>query len=126
MKVVLSLQKGEIPAHLHFKTPNPHIAWEKLPFEIPARPRSWPEGKRRIAGISSFGFTGTNGHVILEAGPGCEDRRSGEGERPCHLLALSAREETALKALAARYATHISNHPEDEMGDICYTANTGR
>ncbi|MFH0725407.1 MAG: beta-ketoacyl synthase N-terminal-like domain-containing protein, partial [Pseudomonadota bacterium] len=133
MKVVLSLQKGEIPAHLHFKTPNPHIAWEQLPFEIPTGPRSWPKGRKRLAGVSAFGASGTNAHIVLEEGPAVEDRAgvgdqagAGAGDPPCHLLALSARDEAALKTLAARYAAHISNHPEDAIEDICFTANTGR
>ncbi len=125
IKVVLSLQHGEIPSHLHFTKPNPHIAWERLPFEIPTQPRKWPEGKRRIAGVSSFGFTGTNAHVVLEAGP-VSGKRASEGERPYHLLALSARGEAALKALAGRYAAHLADHADEAIGDVCYTANTGR
>ncbi len=125
IKVVLSLQKGEVPPHLHFAKPNPHIEWEKLPFAIPRTLRMWPAGKRRIAGVSSFGFTGTNAHVVLEEGPPGERRNQG-GERPWQILALSAKSEAALRELAGRYATHISGHPEEALADLCYTANTGR
>ncbi|MFH0997757.1 MAG: type I polyketide synthase, partial [Pseudomonadota bacterium] len=125
IKVVLSLQYGQIPSHLHFRNPNPHIAWEKLPFEIPIQPRKWPAGKKGLAGVSAFGASGTNAHVVLEEGPVGGDRAS-EGERPVHLLALSARGEGALKALAERYAAYIPDHPEEAISDVCYTANTGR
>jgi acyl transferase domain-containing protein len=141
IKVVLSLQHGRIPPHLHFRKPNPHIAWEKLPFEIPLELRNWPTGKQKIAGVSSFGFTGTNAHIVLEEGPVCE-KRNNENVRPFHLLALSAKGAPALKALAGRYAAHLADHPENRRGesapcllppsfeeaisDVCYTANTGR
>jgi acyl transferase domain-containing protein len=125
MKVALSLQQEEIPSHLHFRTPNPHIAWERLPFKIPVQPENWPSGKKRLAGVSAFGASGTNAHVILEAAPGLEVPPR-KDERPCHLLALSARDEAALADLAQRYATHIEGHSEEPIGDICHTAHTGR
>ena len=125
MKVVLSLQECEIPPHLHFEKPNPHIEWEKLPFAIPTGLRKWPEGRRRIAGVSSFGVTGTNAHVVLEEGPVGKQRKGGE-KRPLHILALSAKSEEALKELAGRYAAHIAANPEDDIADVCYTANWGR
>ena len=125
IKVALSLQQGEIPPHLHFEKPNPHVEWEKLPFEIPRGLRRWPKGKRRIAGVSSFGFTGTNAHVVLEERPVCKQRDEGGG-RPVQILALSAQSEKALKELAGSYAIHISENPEEAIADLCYTANTGR
>ena len=70
IKVVLALQHRTIPPHLHFRVPSPHIAWDKLPLEVPVEPVPWePIGGRRIAGISSFGFSGTNAHVIVEEAP---------------------------------------------------------
>jgi acyl transferase domain-containing protein len=125
IKAVLSLERGEIPAHLHFRRPNPHIAWETLPFEIPIETRRWPEGKKRMAGVSSFGFTGTNAHVVLEEGPVPVGRESAV-DRPVHLLALSARSEAALKELAGRYVTHLESHPAEAIADVCFTANAGR
>ena len=145
IKVVLSLQQGEIPPHLHFRKPSPHIAWEKLPFEIPTEPREWSAGKKRLAGVSAFGASGTNAHVVLEEGPvfgkvePASSRLCNDKDRPFHLLALSAKGEPALKALAGRYAAHLADHPENRGGescirpifeeaiaDVCYTANTGR
>ncbi len=67
IKVVLSLQHRQIPPHLHFKTPNPHIDWDKLELEVPTTLREWNAiENRRIAGVSSFGFSGTNAHIVLE------------------------------------------------------------
>jgi acyl transferase domain-containing protein len=70
IKTVLSLQHGVIPPHLNFKTPNPYIPWEKLPIEVPTELREWPtDDSLRHAGISSFGVSGTNAHIILAEAP---------------------------------------------------------
>jgi acyl transferase domain-containing protein len=130
IKVVLSLQHGLIPPHLHFRKPNPNIAWEKLPFEIPSELRKWPDGKKRLAGVSAFGASGTNAHIVLEETPDSVKRNS-EDVRPFHILALSAKGEPALKALAGLYAAHLAGYPknrrfEEAISDVCYTANAGR
>ncbi|HLH25149.1 MAG TPA: polyketide synthase, partial [Chloroflexota bacterium] len=112
MKVVLSLQHGEIPPHLHLEHPNPHIPWNELPLTIPTRLTPWPAGAaRRTAGVSAFGLSGTNAHVIVEEAPAAPARPAAR-ERPLHLLALSARSEAALGTLAARYAEHLAAQPE--------------
>jgi acyl transferase domain-containing protein len=118
IKVVLSLQYGLIPQHLHFRKPNPNIAWEKLPFEIPSELRKWPDVKKRLAGVSAFGASGTNAHIVLEEGPVCENRNS-EDMRPFQILALSAKGEPALKALAGRYAAHLADYSENRRGESC-------
>ena len=70
MKLVLSLQHKEIPANLHFKNPSPHIPWDDIPFIVPTKAMPWPEiGGTRVGGISSFGFSGTNVHVVVEQAP---------------------------------------------------------
>ena len=70
IKVVLSLQHERIPPHLHFTQPSPHIAWADYPVKVTAQGRAWPRGAQpRIAGVSSFGFSGTNAHVIVEEAP---------------------------------------------------------
>ena len=126
IKTALALQHKEIPPHLHLKKPNPLIAWDRHPFKIPMVLTPWPETKgKRTAGLSSFGFSGTNVHVILEEAPVFEVK--GEGaERPLHFLALSARNEKSLVQVAERYVHHLSTHAEDSLGDVCFTANTGR
>jgi microcystin synthetase protein McyG len=126
IKVVLSLQHSEIPPHLHLEKRNPHIAWDELPMSIPTQPTPWPAiAGRRIAGISSFGFSGTNAHVIVEAAPETPRRRP-EVDRPSHLLTLSARSPRALDELAARYAARVEETRQESLGDIAFTANAGR
>ncbi len=126
IKVVLSLQREEIPPHLHLREPNKHIAWDDLPVTIPTQPTPWPSnGGRRIAGISSFGFSGTNAHVIVQGAP-ASPRPAVEGERPLHLLTLSASTERALKELAGRFVDRLDEKRDESLGDLCFTANAGR
>lgn len=126
MKVVLSLQHATIPSHLHFKEPNPYIPWEKLPVVVPTEPTPWPslEG-RRLAGVSSFGMSGTNVHLILEQAPEIKSVQP-KVERPLHLLSLSAKTEQALLSLASRYEAFLASHPKASLADVCFTAYTGR
>jgi acyl transferase domain-containing protein len=126
MKLVLSLQHRELPPHLHFRSVNPHIRLEHGPFEVVQRLKTWePRAGRRIAGVSSFGLSGTNAHVIVEEAP-VEPAAPASGLRPLHVLALSAKSEGALVELSRRFATHLASHPTQSLADICYTANTGR
>ena len=69
IKAALVVNKGAIPAHLHFKAINPHIDLAETPIAIPTTLTPWPEGRPRLAGVSSFGLSSTNAHVILEAPP---------------------------------------------------------
>ena len=71
IKVILSLEHETLPKHLHFKNPSPHIPWDRLAVEVVQEATPWERnGRPRIAGVSSFGFAGTNAHVILEEAPG--------------------------------------------------------
>jgi acyl transferase domain-containing protein len=71
MKVLLSMQRGMIPKHLHFNNPNPRVDWDNLPVRITSEATAWPEvGERpHRAGISSYGWSGTNVHVVVESSP---------------------------------------------------------
>ena len=96
-KVILALQRQEIPPHLHLQTGNPRIDWASLPITVPVGRTPWPEiDGRWLAGVSSFGFSGCNAHVILEAAPPpaapARELPLAQQERPQHLLALSARD----------------------------------
>lgn len=126
IKVILSLQHKEIPPHLHFRMPSPRIDWQSIPIEVAAKNSPWlaVEG-RRLAGVSSFGFSGTNAHIVLEEATEKTAEKRCETS-PLHILALSAKSEGALLSLARRYEEHIAAHPDQEIGDICYSANTGR
>ncbi|WP_414520853.1 type I polyketide synthase [Umezakia ovalisporum] len=126
IKLVLSLQNQEIPPHLHLNKPNPHIPWHQLPIVVPTSATPWNVGSQpRIAGISAFGISGTNVHMILEEAPkpACAEKSL---ERELHILSLSARTGKALEELVINYTHHLESYPELELADICHTGNTGR
>ena len=125
IKVILGLQRGEIPPHLHFHTGNPHIDWAGLPITVPSEVTPWePIKGRRLAGVSSFGFSGCNVHVVLEEAPSCAQPVSADVARPRHVLALSARDRGSLAELARHYDAALACDPA--VADVCFTANVGR
>ncbi|WP_315833555.1 type I polyketide synthase [Bradyrhizobium prioriisuperbiae] len=129
MKVVLSLQHGRIPKSLHFDTPNPHIAWDELPVQVASEAVPWERnGVARLAGVSSFGMSGTNAHVVIEEAP--EEAEAAEAvpsaARSAELVVLSARSAPALAALAQRLAAHVKARPEQSLGDVAYSQATTR
>jgi len=127
IKTVLALQHKQIPPHLHLRTPTPHFDWENSPIRIPTEKMPWPEIEgRRIAGLSSFGLSGTNAHIIIEAAPEPQPPPASEVERPAHLLALSAKNAAALSELVERYRRYLDENPEAALADIAFSANTGR
>jgi len=126
IKVVLSLQHGEIPPQLHLNQLNPYISLAGTSFSIPTSRQSWPASpQHRFAGVSSFGFGGTNAHVVLEEAP-VATKAAIDVERPLHLLALSAKSESALQSLVHRYQAFLEVHPAASLTNVCFTANTGR
>ena len=125
IKVVLSLQHQLLPAHLHLHQPNPKINWQPW-LQVPRELTPWEISGRRLAGVSSFGFTGTNAHVVLEEAPSLPENPQIERERPLQVLGLSAKNKEALCQLTQSYSQHLESHPEQALADICFTANTGR
>jgi acyl transferase domain-containing protein/NAD(P)-dependent dehydrogenase (short-subunit alcohol dehydrogenase family)/ubiquinone/menaquinone biosynthesis C-methylase UbiE/acyl carrier protein len=126
MKLVLAIEQGEVPPLLHLKNVNPHIDWSLAPVALPTQAVPWPgEASARAGGVSSFGFSGTNAHVLVTAPPEREAATAFQ-ERPHHLLCLSAKSDTALRTLAGRYVTFLAEHADASPADICYTANRGR
>ena len=131
IKVVLSLENELLPQHLHFENPSPHIPWDRLAVEVVKEARAWERnGRPRIAGVSSFGFAGTNAHVILEEAPERAARPTakstvGEAAR-FSILPLSARTPAALVQVADEYRGWLSAHPEATLADLCLTAGSGR
>jgi len=124
-KVLVCLQHDQIPGQLHFSKLNPRISLVGTRMAIPQALQSWPATPRRIAGISSFGFGGTNAHIIVEEAPP-RIRKEGLPDRPWHILTLSARTASAVKTLASRFEKYLTQHPEESLADICFTANAGR
>lgn len=128
IKVVLSLNHELIPSHLHFREPNPYINWSQLPIKVTAKATPWPRGEHpRLAGVSSFGFSGTNAHVLLEEAPQAVALPEVTSDRPQHLLTLSAKSATALEQLVQRYQTYLlKEENSQQFPSICYTANAQR
>ena len=139
IKVALSLDKREMPAQIHFENPNPRIPWSSIPIEILTQERPWAGvGGRQIAGVSSFGFSGTNAHVVLEAVPregrtaGEQgDARSAQSVRTPHVLTLSAKSAAALESLRRRYLMALGtgadpDHELPAIGNFAYTTNVAR
>lgn len=126
IKTILALQHREFPPHLHLHERSPRIPWPNFPIEIPDQPTPWtaPEGGR-IAGISSFGFSGTNAHIILEETPELPPAASGAAHA-AYLLALSAKTDGALKDLAGRYADQLQRIDAPSVGQVCQAALAGR
>ena len=126
IKIVLALQHREIPAHLHYRVPTPHIAWDELRLQVPTALTPWePIEGRRIAGVSSFGFSGTNAHVVLEEAPEPAPTTPPPASRR-QIFVLSAFDESSLRALASRYATAFADTEDAELASLCYTAAAGR
>ncbi|RQH26112.1 type I polyketide synthase [Okeania hirsuta] len=140
IKAILQLQHQQIAPHLHFKNPTPKFNWKDFPLVVPTELTSWQvKDGTRIAGINSFGASGTNAHLILEEAPvqdemhppilnqgGLEQQLRIKSERPKHLLTLSAKTEKALAELVSCYQNHLQIDSELKLEDICYTANSGR
>ncbi|BBY25497.1 type I polyketide synthase [Mycobacterium stomatepiae] len=138
IKVVLSLQHELLPQSLHFDTPSPHIPWDSLPVRVVGESTPWrANGRPRRAGVSSFGFTGTNAHVLIEEAPAAAASPAQDLPEPAddaavtdtqsvNVLALSARSPEALTALAQRYESWLSEHPDVDLAEVCLTAGTGR
>jgi FkbH-like protein len=126
IKTLLALQNREIPAHLHFNRPNHRIDWDSIPIQVPKEKINWTtELASRFAGVSSFGMSGTNAHIILEEAPQVKTIKP-EVERPLHLLTLSAKTESALRDLACQYQNYLNDYPKNALENICFTSNCGR
>ena len=111
IKTVLALNHHQIPAHLHFKKLNPNISLDEIPVVIPTQLMEWlPINGKRIAGVSSFGFSGTNAHVILEEAPAEKiEVKSETVDRPVHVLCVSAKQEESLRSLRKNTQASLSS-----------------
>jgi len=124
IKVVLSLRYGEIPPSLHFTEPNPRIPWDEYSLTVPTIPTPW-DVEPRLAGISSFGMTGTNVHVIVGEAP---ERKPADPEKEePRIFVLSAMNEERLRAYANKIAGFLNRESENiSPADLTYTFQTGR
>lgn len=126
LKLVLAFQYQEIPRHLHVQELTSHVDWDSLSVKVVTESTPWLKGdNRRLAGVSSFGFSGTNAHVLLEEAP-TRDTKQPETERSLHILSLSARNDTALKSSVERLHNYLSSSSQASLADIAFTLNCGR
>ncbi|MCX7774134.1 MAG: type I polyketide synthase, partial [Clostridia bacterium] len=126
LKMVLSLKHKELPPSLHYQKPNRKINFEDSPVYVNDRLQKWkPDGFLLRCGVSSFGLSGTNCHVILEEAPEININRVTQDHEP-NILTLSAKSKSSLQELIKQYAEFLKSNNPIEFDDICYTANTGR
>jgi acyl transferase domain-containing protein len=117
---VLALQNETIPPQLHYQSLNPHINLTDTPFAISATSVTWPRSeKSRLAGVSSFGFGGTNAHVILEEAPRLPQKPI--TATPPYLIPLSAHSPQALQALASQTQDYLADLPDEALLDFAVT-----
>ncbi len=128
IKVVLSMQHKAIPPLLHFTGLNPHISFENTPFAVTTELLPWEaDGGRRLAGLSSFGWSGTNAHVILESAPATpEETASRPEQQAAVVLPLSAHTPEAVRALAGAYRDFLAGESVPDLYDVAYTASRRR
>ncbi|MCX4461412.1 amino acid adenylation domain-containing protein [Streptomyces sp. NBC_01728] len=108
IRAVLSVHHGTVPPNIGFRSLNPEIGPDPTPFYVPTRATPWPDGRERVAAVSSFGIGGTNAHVIVERAAAADTAGAG-GVPRC--LVLSASSTDALRADAARIADYLRSRP---------------
>ncbi|MCP5049258.1 MAG: amino acid adenylation domain-containing protein, partial [bacterium] len=127
IKTVLSIWHRQIPASLHFETPNPQIDFENSPFVVNTGLVEWKNDRFPLrAGVSSFGIGGTNAHVVLEEAPRNGKEKEQEEQQPLGLLLISARTEGALERNTAKLSDHLRKNNAADFRDVLYTLQVGR
>lgn len=128
IKTALVLKHGYIPANLHLVKAHSQIPLADLNIDVPRSGRPFPACQRRMAGVNSFGFGGTNAHVVLAEHPAVGSGAAANETRsaPLAILPISARSEEALVATAHQLAEHLVAHPELTLSDVGYTLSRRR
>ena len=122
MKAAMALKNEMLPPSLHFQTPNKGIPFGVLPIKVQDKLEPWPRNERpRFAGVSAFGFGGSNSHAVLQEPPALTEDESIAKEAGPRLLPVSARTEKALGDLVGRYSEFLCDEPP-AWRDVCYTA----
>ncbi|WP_435839893.1 SDR family NAD(P)-dependent oxidoreductase [Streptomyces canus] len=128
IKTVMAMRHATLPATLHTETASPHVDWAAGPLRLLTESRPWPStDEPRRAGVSAFGISGTNAHVLLEEAPEPEPSRAGatEGPRPTHaglpLWLLSAKSPEALGGQADRLSRHLRSRPGQDPVDVAWS-----
>ncbi|MQX35684.1 SDR family NAD(P)-dependent oxidoreductase [Roseospira navarrensis] len=123
LKAMLALEHGELPPTVHFETLNDHIRLDGTPFRIATDRRPWPEGSPRRAAVSSFGFSGTNAHAVLEAAPALPPAPDTAGP---WVFVLSARTRARLLDYAAVMERFVAGARTLRLSDLAHTLQVGR
>src|SRR5215475_3930669 len=131
IKLVLAVEHGEIPPHLHQREPNPNVDWDRLHIRVPTERLPW--AGPRVGSVSSFGASGTNAHVVV-AEPPPQSSQQPQPDPPAlppaepgpGVLVASARTPEALRELADRWAQTLRAQPDLPVGDVCFTSQVGR
>ena len=155
IKAALVLKRGVIPKHLHFHNPNPSLDWDRLPLQVTSSMMDLPPRteRPRLAGVNSFGISGTNAHIVMEEYRASDGASTAVGSakpvvvslpaplgglplpeqeiqpRQTRLLPLSGKSDGALRDLGGRYLSWLDEHAsEDEaiLADMAWTAGVGR
>ncbi len=148
IKAVLAMKQGKIPKHLHFEEPSPHIDWDRLPVQVASALTDWPHHPNRPprAGVSAFGISGTNAHVVVEGYDSPDTTPVGSAQpvslsvdligeeeafapRQTRLLPLSGKSDEALRDLTERYLSwldELASEDVDLLADMAWTAGVGR
>ena len=128
MKSVLNMRHEVIARTLHAEVPSEHIKWEGSGLALATEPVPWPaaEGHVRRVGVSAFGLSGTNAHMILEEAPSAHDPDVCAAVPFDFPLLVSGRDPAALREQAERWATWCRRHPGVTWGDVVATAALGR
>ncbi len=129
IKTVLAMRHGVVPPTLHAEDPSPQIDWTTGAVRLVTEETPWPTtGHPRRAAVSSFGVSGTNGHVVLEEAPAAEEpEEEGRGQDTGVLpWVLSGRTAEALRAQAVRLRSHLDAEPDWRVADVGHSLATGR
>ncbi|PRY36816.1 8-amino-7-oxononanoate synthase [Umezawaea tangerina] len=125
IKAALVVHHGEVPPQLHLSTPSTRLSWADSGLSVSRRRTELPTRGTARAAVSSFGFGGSNAHVVLEQARRVEATASAP-ERAAHVLCLSGHTPTALRTLAGHYRRLLADDPATRVDDLCRSANTGR
>jgi len=129
IKAALCLSHRQVPPQANLNNPNPNIPFNDLGLRLPRKVESLaPKADQVFAGINSFGYGGTNAHVILENAPTklSSDLNKTEQNKAPYILPLSARSESGLTALAQSWLEHFSKNDSVSLNDLCYSASCRR
>lgn len=133
IKTALALWHEEIPPQLHFTTPSPHIDWDQMPLRVVTERTAWPSaiksskrGRPRLAGVSSFGLSGTNAHVLLEEAPPVADRNVPVIPSEGLPIVVSASSDAALLERRRALSAWLATVPDEHFCDVAYTLSARR